>query len=502
MSQNLYESLLEHSRQEEYPFHMPGHKRQLHLMGDPYEIDITEIDGFDNLHHAEGILLEAEQRAAQLYGSEETHYLVNGSTSGLLSAISASVRRGGRILAARNCHKSVYHAILLNGLHVSWLYPDVDMSRGIYGSVDPEKVRSMLEQEEVSAVILTSPTYDGVVSDIRAIAQIVHEHGAVLIVDEAHGAHFAMDPYFPKSAVACGADLVINSVHKTLPSLTQTALIHVNGPRADRIRLKKYLDIFQSSSPSYVLMAGIDQCIHLMTEQREELYSRFLKDLEAARERLTHLKHLHLVDGTEKEIPCFAYDRSRLVITTERSSLGGQELYHLLREKYHLQPEMAAEHYVILITTVADTREGLERMCLALEEIDTMASSVEEMTDFLMKRKNSYGEDIEAPIQNVLANAAQEWIQNPEAMSMEAADQGEIYELPLQESAGCVSAEFIYLYPPGIPLLIPGERIGEELLGRLESYKRQGFSLQGLNDYKGEKIRLVQESCAKDDKAE
>lgn len=504
MGQNLYEALEEHGRSDEYPFHMPGHKRQFHLLGDPYQIDITEIDGFDNLHHAEGILLEAEQRAARLYGSEETHYLVNGSTSGLLAAISASTRRGGRILVARNCHKAVYHAVFLNGLHVSWLYPEVDMSRGIYGSIDPDQVRRVLEEDrEIEAVVLTSPTFDGVVSDIRAIARVVHAYGAVLIVDEAHGAHFAMDSYFPESAVACGADLVINSVHKTLPALTQTALIHANGSGVDRIRLKKYLDIFQSSSPSYVLMAGIDRCICLMEERRQELYAQFISRLEQTRERLSHLKSLHLVDGEEKEFPCFAYDWSRLVISTERSAIGGQELYRILREEYYLQPEMAAEHYVILITTVADTEEGLNRLCSALEEIDAGWGAVQEPE--CCRHQEKVTEESENPYHgcqkenDVQKNHAESvgsgccWLNNEEAMSMEEAENGELYEILLTESAGGVSGEFIYLYPPGIPLLIPGERISRQLIERLESYQKQGFSLQGLSDYRGRKIRLVKE---------
>lgn len=482
MEQRLYEALEDYGRTDAYPFHMPGHKRQLRLIEDPYQIDITEIDGFDNLHHAEGILLEAEQRAAQLYGSDETHYLVNGSTSGLLAAVSACTRRGGRILVARNCHKAVYHAVFLNGLHVSWLYPEIDMSRGIYGSIDPEQVRRALTEDgRITAVVLTSPTFDGVVSDIREIARIVHESGALLIVDEAHGAHFAMDPYFPESAVTCGADLVINSVHKTLPSLTQTALIHVNGSGVDRIRLRKYLDIFQSSSPSYVLMAGIDRCICLMTERRQELYAQFIRYLEASRKRLSRLDHLHLLTGEEKDFPCFAYDKSRLVISTEHSGIGGQELYRILRETYHLQPEMAAEQYVILITTVADTEEGLNRLCCALEEIDAgLVPGSEVLHDMHQETSADSG-------------CACHWLQNEEAMSMEDAENGEMYETLLTESIGGVSGEFIYLYPPGIPLLIPGERISRQLMEKLESYRNQGFSLQGLTDYRGEKIRLVKE---------
>ena len=579
--QGLYELLSEYSSRDYYPFHMPGHKRNIRCFQDAFAIDITEIDGFDNLHHAEGILLEAEKRAARLYGAEETHYLVNGSTAGILAAISACSRRGGRILMARNCHKSAYHAVFLNGLHVVWLYPDTDMVRGIYGSADPAKVRTLLEQNPgVSAVFLTSPTYDGVVSDIREIAAAAHEHGAVLIVDEAHGAHFAMHSCFPESAVSCGADIVINSIHKTMPSLTQTALIHICGPRIDRVRLRKYLGIYQSSSPSYVLMAGIDCCVNMMTERGEELFEQFCRRIDSARGCLSKMKKLHLVTGTEKELFCYRYDRSRILISTENCEIGGRELYRRLLDRYHIQAEMAAEHYVTLLTSVADTQEGFDRLCRALLEIDaelcagdfageeltqgsgaipegeresgptgTGTQSGHETAQEGERESGSAGtgtrsghetaqegeresgsagtgtrsghetaqegERESGPIGTGTRSGhetAQEGekesgsagemqdvrsapgLPNEEVLNLEEAENSEKYRILLRESAGRVSGEYIYLYPPGIPLLIPGERITQKLLDRLEDFRRQGFELQGLDDYSGETIFVVCEA--------
>ncbi|MCD7841775.1 MAG: aminotransferase class V-fold PLP-dependent enzyme, partial [Lachnospiraceae bacterium] len=444
MEKYLLDQLTEYASSDAYPLHMPGHKRQMRLIQDPYSIDITEIDGFDNLHHTaaseeappricsradrgsdaeiasrfgaaaeaspEGILHAAQRRAAALYGADETYYLINGSTCGILAAVSASVRRGGRILMARNSHKAAYHAALLNGLHVTWLYPDMDERRGIYGSIRPEQVREALAGQRQSAVLITSPTYDGVVSDIRAIAEEVHRAGAVLIVDEAHGAHFAMHPYFPQSALMSGADIVINSLHKTMPSLTQTALLHVKGPRADRERLRKYLGIYQSSSPSYVLMAGMDECVRLLETRGPELFDQFVRRLTALREHLGGMKVLHLVTGEEPEIGAFAFDRAKVLISTERVSVGilsrgaeleaehtsrqepgygvapdadrafglmhyrgrliGPALAEILRKRYHLEVEMAAEQYVTAIMTVADTQEGFDRLETALLEID------------------------------------------------------------------------------------------------------------------------------------
>ena len=256
---NLYDRLLQYQSSEMYPFHMPGHKRRKDDFANPFFIDITEIEGFDNLHHAEGILKDAQDRAAALYHSEETYFLVNGSTCGILAAVSACTARGGKILMARNCHKAAYHAAYLRGLDIEYLYPEKEDIFGINGGIHEDIVEKALEEfQDIQAVMITSPTYDGVVSNVEKIAQIVHRKGIPLIVDEAHGAHFGFHEYFPKSSVEMGADLVIHSLHKTLPSLTQTALLHVNGNRVDRECLRKFLDIYQTSSPSYVFMAGMD----------------------------------------------------------------------------------------------------------------------------------------------------------------------------------------------------------------------------------------------------
>ena len=238
----LDDALKNYTRENVYPFHMPGHKRQMDLLGDtsPYSIDITEIDGFDDLHHADGILKDAQERAARIYHADETHFLINGSTVGILSAIFGVTQKGDTILVARNCHKSVYHAIDMNELNPVYLYPAFDSEAQLNTEISAEDVRTALEKNpKIRAVVIVSPTYDGVVSDVEAIAEAVHEKGIPIIVDEAHGAHFGFHPYFPENSNTKGADLVIHSLHKTLPSLTQTALLHVNGDLVDRRRVKK-----------------------------------------------------------------------------------------------------------------------------------------------------------------------------------------------------------------------------------------------------------------------
>lgn len=478
----LLEKLKQYGSSDYYPLHMPGHKRHISHFGDPFAIDITEIDGFDNLHHAQGILLEAQKRAAQLYGAEESFYLVNGSTCGILAAVSAATRRGDAVLMARNCHKAVYHAVFLNGLHAEYLYPEADMERGINGSILPGQVRRALEGQEaqrISAVVITSPTYDGVVSDIRRIAAEVHRAGAVLIVDEAHGAHFPMHEYFPETSLACGADLVINSLHKTMPALTQSAILHVQGSRINRERLRQYLGIYQTSSPSYVLMAAMDRCVRLMQDRGEELFAVFTERLEKMRLELGKMKRLYLVTGKESELSAFDYDRSKVLISTERCAYSGRELAKILRDEYHLEVEMDAPEYVTAIMTVGDTQEGFDRLTRALLEVDRELTK----TPKTMRKIKQQGYRWMKTLRSLP--------KNKEVMTIEAAANSEPHTVRLRESAGCISAEFVYLYPPGIPLLVPGEQITQELLEEFSYYRKCGFELQGLADYAGEKIKAV-----------
>lgn len=474
----LLEELRTYSESDYYPLHMPGHKRQIRPFADPFALDITEIDGFDNLFHAQGILQEAQNRAARLYGAQESFYLINGSSCGILASVSAAVPRGGHILIARNCHKAVYHALLLNDLHASYLYPSIDEKRGISGSIDPEAVRTALQKQPVSAVLITSPTYDGVCSDLEAIAREVHRAGAVLIVDEAHGAHFALHDVFPKSALACGADLVINSVHKTLPAPTQTALLHVQGSKVNRERLKKYLGVYQSSSPSYILMAGIDSCITMLLKNRQDFYDSFLRRLESLRRTLGKMKRLHLVDGREAELNAYDFDRSKVLISTENCSLSGPKLADLLRVQYHLEPEMASESYVTAILTAADTQEGFDRLEQALLAIDEWLCREEtDCPDTKAEDREKRRTLLREPAEAVYTIAQTDGMEQEPVL--------------LEESAGRISAEFVYLYPPGIPILVPGERIRTELPALLQYDRALGLSVQGMADREGRWIGTV-----------
>ena len=501
----LLERLTEYAGSDAYPFHMPGHKRREIPDGipggfpDPYGIDITEIDGFDNLHHAEGILKDAMDEAAAIYGADRSWYLVNGSTCGILSAVFATTENGGKILTARNCHKAVYHAICLNRLEAEYLYPEEITEFGINGGIRVEDVRKALEKDamhcagnsgdvrgkitKIQAVLITSPTYEGVVSDIRAIADVAHEYGIPLIVDEAHGAHLEYADQchsFPKSALEYGADIVIQSLHKTLPCFTQTAILHVKGKLVDQDRISRYLSMFQTSSPSYLFMAGMERCIRYMDGDGRNGMIRYEKRLERFMERMEGLQVLEVLDreicGKYRTVA--GWDPSKIVVSTMRAEdFHGEELAETLRRKYHLEMEMTAPEYVIAMTSLMDTEEGFERLGTALLEIDGALRRRMEPEQQKEKGEPKEKERCETP------EATESKLSHPvrRMLICEAMD-ADTERTAFQDTVGKVSAEFVYLYPPGIPIIAPGEVFTDAIVEKIVAYKAAGLLVQGPAD--------------------
>ena len=494
----LLERLTEYAGSDAYPFHMPGHKRREIPDGipggfpDPYGIDITEIDGFDNLHHAEGILKDAMDEAAAIYGTDRSWYLVNGSTCGILSAVFATTENGGKILTARNCHKAVYHAICLNRLEAEYLYPEEITEFGINGGIRAEDVRKALEKDamhcagnsgdvrgkitKIQAVLITSPTYEGVVSDIRVIADVAHEYGIPLIVDEAHGAHLEYADQchsFPKSALEYGADIVIQSLHKTLPCFTQTAILHVKGKLVDQDRISRYLSMFQTSSPSYLFMAGMERCIRYMDGDGRNEMIRYEKRLERFMERMEGLQVLEVLDreicGKYRTVA--GWDPSKIVVSTMRAEdFHGEELAETLRRKYHLEMEMTAPEYVIAMTSLMDTEEGFERLGTALLEIDGVLRRRMESG-----RKEKAASETPEGLESKLSHPVRRML------ICEAMD-ADTERTAFQDTVGKVSAEFVYLYPPGIPIIAPGEVFTDAIVEKIMAYKAAGLLVQGPAD--------------------
>lgn len=452
---DLLEKLQQLYRSSEYPLHMPGHKRNPYIDGleGAYQIDITEIEGYDNLYEADGIILEALEYAKKFYGSDDTIYLVNGSTVGILSAITAVAGSGGKLLVARNCHKAVYHAIELCHCSISYLHPVWDQEWDIVKEITVQEIKMQLEKNpDVKAVILTSPTYEGQVSDILEIAEVLHKRNIPLIVDEAHGAHFIYDRRFPKSAIELGADIVIQSMHKTLPCFTQTALLHMKKGYVDIEKVKEYVSYYQTSSPSYLFMATMDHCIRELSRKTESPWENMFYE---RKELLKEANSFHYIRIKEDTEPC------KILVSVKNTNITGKELQKILLEKYKIQIEMACRSYVIAIITAWDTKMGFQRLIKALTEIDSEICGI--------KTEDYFGELPEESI----------------VYSVFEARQMEKELVSLEEAESRIAYQFVNLYPPGTPLVVPGEKLTTELLEAIKFYYKKDYNVQGLTK-KGE----------------
>lgn len=505
------------------PMHMPGAKRNKELielymgdMGNPYEKDITEINGFDNMHNAETIIKDAFDEAAELYGADESWYLVNGSTAGNMSAICGVTHKNDVVIMARNCHISVYNAVILNELNPVYIYPEYDEEYGYYKGITLKEIKDIVDKyssdhdrNDIKAVILTSPTYEGNVSDIKSIAEYLHQYNIPLIVDEAHGAHFNFSESFPQSAVKCGADIVINSVHKTLPSLTQTALIHINYGIVDVERIRRYWNIYQSTSPSYILMSSIARSLSIVKNDGDKLFAEYADKLTILRNGLSELKHIRLIKTD---------DISKLVLGYK----DAKWLYDTLFYKYKIQLEMSSIKYVIAMTSIFDSQEYYDRFLAALKEIDEeldnrVLAALKEIDEEIDEGISKYDrEDIlNSKVDKDLDNRFNS-IHNGEAdnrlnySSINNQDNGNKVNIAdfrdeqtltiaqafnRRDLSGCdeiqmnnekiygkISGESVYVYPPGIPILCPGEVITRKIIAILEAAGEAGLEVVGVKE--------------------
>lgn len=501
MEQPILSGLTAYNTEGCYPWHMPGHKRRLNtifpdIVENPFSIDVTEVGDLDEFHDPHGIISEAMNRAAEVYGSHKSYYLVNGSTCGIMAALSAVCRPGDKLIVARNCHKSVYNAIRLLQLRPIYIMPEWNEKLGMFGGVSPEQVRKMVKQyTDAKCVMLVSPTYEGVVSDVEKIAKIVHKAGVPLIVDEAHGAHFefmsnvnetiSTTNYknIPNPAIRLGADIVIESLHKTLPAMTQCAILHEKSNIVDTERLEEYLSIYQSTSPSYVFLATTEACIEKMNYERDGLFIIYKELLSEYRKRFAQLSHIHLVEKSDfkKQSAC-GYDDGKLVFSVkdcgyerdgEIIAMTGTRLGTILQEEYGQMMEMAAGNYVIAMTSVADSKEAFESLYLAMESIDAQLTDVEQSADTILYKTL------------------------PEhKMNIAEAREHKRVDILFEDAIGKISGSYIYVYPPGIPIVTPGEVLSLDVMQEIKAAMDSDLNIKGITmDEKGRSyVNVIREN--------
>ena len=459
--------------------HMPGHKRALRPSDClPYDWDITEIGGADDLHDAQGILERAMERAADLWGSRRTWFLVGGSTCGILAAIRAAAPFGSEVIAARNCHRSVFHAIELGGYKVHWIMPEQNYEYEICGEVATDQVREAVRKHPCSAaLILTSPTYEGFLSDIRGISQVCAGAGIPLIVDEAHGAHLGLfaEGGFPDGAVKCGADIVVQSVHKTLPSLTQTAVLHLQGKLVQEKEIERQLGIFETSSPSYPLMISIDSCVNLLRDEGTELFGNWKQNLDRFYRAAETFDNIQILGADERgrNRKSSIRDRSKILISFRKIGMRGSRAAQILRSKYGIETEMSTGTNVLAMTGPGDSEANYRRLYEALRSMD-----------IVLQGRDTAGKGRREPIRIPEARTA--------CSILEAVNHPRV-NVPLRESAGRICGEYLYAYPPGIPILAPGEYIRAEHLRAVRRAEADGNSVHHTHSDNRKMIACLEE---------
>lgn len=461
MAEELWKKLKKYGAGDALPMHMPGHKRRDgfdYLEALSPSLDITEIDGFDDLNHPREILRDSEDAASALWGCRDTVYSVNGSTCCALTAVRALCPPGSRIVMARNCHKSVYHAVELCSLDPVYVMPERVPGTPLCGSVSPKAVSRALEAApDAAAVVVTSPTYEGVISDVRSIAEVSHRAGVPLIVDEAHGAHLGLFDVFPGGAVSSGADIVIHSLHKTLASLTQTAALHICGSSADADEIRRQMSVFQTSSPSYLLAASIDGCVRRLAETGGRDLIEWRGALDGFRNKIRGLNNLRLPVKQGEGV--FMTDPARFFLTASHIGVTGTELCRRLRDGFGIECEMSTVFGTLAMTGQGDSPKSLGRLADALTELDGTLRPDSPLPDIAPPRA--------APEKRYPA---------ADAVRMKKET------VPLRDAAGRVAAEYVYSYPPGIPILVPGETVGPDTAEALLSLSLAGIRLRGAEN--------------------
>jgi arginine decarboxylase len=474
------DALLEYVKDKTLPFHVPGHKqgRGMHpklreWLGDPHlALDLTEVLGLDNLSQPKGVLKKAQELAAKAYGVDYSYFLVNGSSSGVHSMIMAACNPGDKVLIPRNAHKSAFASLIFSGAVPVYLMPEFDQTLQIDHTITCETLKNGLkENPDAKAVMVISPTYYGAAADIESLVRIAHDHEKVVLVDEAWGPHFHFHPNLPMAATDAGADLVVNSTHKLLSSLTQSSLLHLSGDRVDRARLEAVLRFFMTTSPSCLLLASIDACRMQMATEGEKLLARAIALAESVRERLNKIPGVQCIDRSIVGKPgVHALDPTRLAVSLTELGYTGYEVEEILRREYNVQIELSDLFHVVALVTIGDSEEEVDQLVKGIEGI----AKSPQKPDGVFKKK-----EVKLP----------DW--PPLKLSPRDAFVASHETIPIQEAVGRISVELITTYPPGIPTVVPGEMFTKDVIDYLLIEQEAGSRITGVADPTLQTVRVV-----------
>jgi len=442
---------------------MPGHKLGRGVPGkfrdSLFTLDLTEIPGTDNLHYPDGPIKDAQELAAEAFGADETFFLVNGSTCGIQAVIAAACKPGDKLIIGRDCHKSVISGMMLAGVRPLYIKPEYDSSFGIPTVLRPSDIEeAIVRNPDASAVMITRPNYYGVCSDIEQIAGIVHSFGKMLVVDEAHGAHLAFNSGLPVCAMKAGADICVQSAHKTLPAVTQGSYLHVKYGRVDMEKLKFCLRIFQTTSPSYIIMSMLDIAREILVKSGERRLNMLLRHIEYFRKAVEGCDKLALLKGDN--IGSGELDRTRVTVNVRKLGITGFEAEKMLRREYNIQVEMSDLFNIVCITTIADRRKNFERLASALEQLAGRFNDSARFADIYFKEPG-------IPEQKLGLR---------DVMQLKSS------RVRLESAVGRICRDIITPYPPGTPVICPGEIIEKDAVEYIYNVLESGGTVGGIRD--------------------
>src|SRR5579872_6675734 len=482
----LFDAIVRYANENKISFHTPGHKHGVGIhkifrqfVGDKvFRLDLSVMSEVDSLHEPSTVIKEAQVLAAKAYGAEYSFFLVNGTTGGNQAMILSVCDPGDKIIIPRNAHKSVISAVILAGAEPVYVMPKIDEVSDLILNLTPEQVEEACRQHpDAKAVLITSPTYFGLTADLEAIAEIVHQYDKILLVDEAHGGHLHFHPSFPKSAIDSGADMCVQSTHKHLAALSQSSMLHVKGVRVDILRLKTTLQMLQTTSPSYVILGSLDLSRYQMVHEGEKLMAEVIELCEKARAEINQITGLTCLTREQvRKIPSLDMDVTKLTIST-KGLCTGYDMAKILNSEYDIQTEMADFQNVLLFVSLGNTAKELKRFVKALKKI------VVDYKDMFMNYKKR---------KRVVFPA---FMPRKEVNPREALTKL-TRKIPFKRSVGKVCAEIICPYPPGIPVLCPGEVVTQEIYNYLMSVLDSGARINGQSDGRLQTIKVLEDAPA------
>ncbi len=471
----IFDTLLAHAKRNVTSFHTPGHKngkgidKSLKDWTGPnlYTFDVTVFDEVDSLHDPVGPIKKAEELMAEAYGVEHSLFLVNGTSVGNIAMFLAACDPGESIIVSRSSHKSIMAGIIFAGVWPIWLQPKIEQNLDIIFNSTYDQIKDALEMyPEARAVFVTNPTYNGVATEIKKIAELCHRKGKVLLVDEAHGPHLKFHDQLPVSAVDAGADLCVQSTHKILSALSQGSVLHFNSKLVDINRVKKIVSMLQTTSPSYLTLASIDVARKQAVLHGKEMLSKVIEAAHWARKEINNIPSMKCFTRQEMNALGFDLDVTKLTINVTKTGLSGYEVDAILAKEYNIQVDCSDTFNLIAIMGIGSDREDVEKLVSALKDISKKYKGNQK--NWILK----------------IPSLATEMVMTPREVFLSH----DIKKIPLAKSVGHVSAQTLTPYPPGIPVVIPGERITKEICDYLQDMASKGIRISGQE---GEKLKMV-----------